>query len=155
MVELNDGYSSLVLVPDKGAAIARYDALVIGSPPVPLLKPGDGTGTSGCQLLVPWSNRISGGGFDLPELSAAFASYVGESQLTGRLRFQPGNFFQDNLPGADVLVFGRVLHTLLGYADQPSRLQVVAYAVVLFGGFALSKLFASTHPTPRRVAAAE
>ncbi|TIR65121.1 MAG: aldose 1-epimerase, partial [Mesorhizobium sp.] len=48
---------------EKGAAIARYDALVIGSAPVPLLKPGDGTGTSGCQLLVPWSNRISGGGF--------------------------------------------------------------------------------------------
>jgi aldose 1-epimerase len=63
MVELNDGYSSLVLVPEKGAAIARYDALVIGGAPVPLLKPGDGTGTSGCQLLVPWSNRISGGGF--------------------------------------------------------------------------------------------
>ena len=54
--------------------------------------------------------HISGGGFDLPELSAAFGSYVGESQLSGRLRFQPGNFFQDNLPGADVLVFGRVLH---------------------------------------------
>ncbi|OHV88790.1 aldose 1-epimerase [Mesorhizobium sp. ORS 3428] len=63
MVELNDGQSRLVLVPERGAAIARYDALVIGSEPVPLLKPGDGTGESGCQLLVPWSNRISGGGF--------------------------------------------------------------------------------------------
>nr|WIE90243.1 aldose 1-epimerase [Mesorhizobium sp. WSM4875] len=62
-VELNDGQARLVLAPEKGAAIARYDALVIGSAPVPLLKPGDGTGTSGCQLLVPWSNRISGGGF--------------------------------------------------------------------------------------------
>ncbi|CDX21681.1 Aldose 1-epimerase [Mesorhizobium sp. ORS 3324] len=63
MVELNDGQSRLVLAPRKGAAIARYDALAIGSAPVPLLKPGDGTGSSGCQLLVPWSNRISGGGF--------------------------------------------------------------------------------------------
>ncbi|RRH94813.1 aldose 1-epimerase [Mesorhizobium tamadayense] len=62
-IELNDGQSRLVLAPENGAAIARYDALVIGSAPVPLLKPGDGTGTSGCQLLVPWSNRISGGGF--------------------------------------------------------------------------------------------
>ncbi|WP_027165792.1 aldose 1-epimerase [Mesorhizobium sp. WSM3224] len=62
-IELNDGQSRLVLTPENGAAIARYDALVIGSAPVPLFKPGDGTGTSGCQLLVPWSNRISGGGF--------------------------------------------------------------------------------------------
>ena len=64
MVELNDGQSRLVLAPQNGAAIASYDALVAGSAPVPLLKPGDGTGTSGCQLLVPWSNRISGGGFE-------------------------------------------------------------------------------------------
>ncbi|TGP20319.1 MULTISPECIES: aldose 1-epimerase [unclassified Mesorhizobium] len=63
MVELNDGRARLVLAPEQGAAIARYDALVAGSAPVPLLKPGDGTGASGCQLLVPWSNRISGGGF--------------------------------------------------------------------------------------------
>ena len=82
MVELNDGYSSLVLVPDKGAAIARYDALVIGSPPVPLLKPGDGTGTSGCQLLVPWSNRISGGGFEVDGRFHAVAPNVpGEARL--------------------------------------------------------------------------
>ncbi|RWE71659.1 aldose 1-epimerase [Mesorhizobium sp.] len=63
-VELKDGQARLVLAPDEGAAIARYDALVAGGAPVPLLKPGDGTGTSGCQLLVPWSNRISGGGFE-------------------------------------------------------------------------------------------
>lgn len=63
MVELHDGRARLVLAPERGAAIERYDALVIGGAPVPLLKPGDGTGTSGCQLLVPWSNRISGGGF--------------------------------------------------------------------------------------------
>lgn len=63
-VELNDGRASLVLAPEKGAAIARYDALVGSSAPVTLLRAGDGTGTSGCQLLVPWSNRISAGGFE-------------------------------------------------------------------------------------------
>ncbi|TPI37349.1 aldose 1-epimerase [Mesorhizobium sp. B3-1-6] len=62
MVELRDGRARLVLAPDKGGAIARYDALV-GSARVPLLRAGDGAGASGCQLLVPWSNRISGGGF--------------------------------------------------------------------------------------------
>ena len=54
--------------------------------------------------------HITGGGFDLPELSTAFADYVCENELSGRLRFHPGNFFRDDLPAADVLVFGRVLH---------------------------------------------
>jgi len=35
-----------------------------------------------------------------------------------------------------------VLHTLLGYADQPSVLQVVIYAVTLVTIFALSKAMA-------------
>jgi high-affinity iron transporter len=56
---------------------------------------------------------------------------------------------------SDTSLFGRVLHTLVGYADQPSQLQVLAYALVVFGGFGLSKWFA-TSPAPRgRVAAAE
>ncbi|RJT33522.1 aldose 1-epimerase [Mesorhizobium waimense] len=63
LVELRDGRGRLVLAPEKGAAIARFEALVDGAP-VPLLRPGDGTGTSGCQVMVPWSNRISGGGFE-------------------------------------------------------------------------------------------
>jgi O-methyltransferase domain/Dimerisation domain len=54
--------------------------------------------------------HMSGGGFDLPELSTAFADYVSENRLTERLRFHPGSFFVDDLPAADVLVFGRVLH---------------------------------------------
>jgi high-affinity iron transporter len=54
---------------------------------------------------------------------------------------------------SDTSLFGRVLHTLIGYSDQPSLLQVIVYAIVLVGGFALSKAFA---PSPhRRVAAAE
>jgi high-affinity iron transporter len=54
---------------------------------------------------------------------------------------------------SDTSLFGRVLHTLIGYSDQPSLLQVLVYAIVLVGGFALSKAFA---PSPkRRVAAAE
>ena len=56
---------------------------------------------------------------------------------------------------SDTSLFGRVLHTLIGYTDQPSQLQVVAYLVVLIGGFALSKAFAPSHAPRRRVAAAE
>lgn len=56
---------------------------------------------------------------------------------------------------SDSSLLGRVLRTLVGYADQPSQLQVLVYALVLFGGFALSKLFAPAAPARGRVAAAE
>jgi hypothetical protein len=54
--------------------------------------------------------HISGGGFDLPELAAAFVQYVDENRLSERLRFHPGSFVDQDLPTADVLIFGRVLH---------------------------------------------
>ncbi len=56
---------------------------------------------------------------------------------------------------SDTSLFGRVLHTLIGYTDQPSELQVAAYVVVLIGGFGLSKAFAPSPPPRRRVAAAQ
>jgi high-affinity iron transporter len=56
---------------------------------------------------------------------------------------------------SDTSLVGRVAHTLIGYDDQPSQLQVLAYAVVLFGGFGLSKLFAPRPSAPAQVAAAE
>ena len=57
---------------------------------------------------------------------------------------------------SDTSLIGRVLHTLVGYADQPSQLQVLVYAVVLFGGFGLSRAFAPAAPAPRsQVAPAE
>jgi hypothetical protein len=39
-----------------------------------------------------------------------FGNYVREHNLSHRLRFYAGDFLQDPLPSADVLVFGRVLH---------------------------------------------
>ena len=63
-VELADGRASLVVRPCEGAAILRYDALRPGRPPTPLIKPSTGLLKFGSQLLVPWSNRISGGGFE-------------------------------------------------------------------------------------------
>jgi high-affinity iron transporter len=43
---------------------------------------------------------------------------------------------------SDTSLFGRVLHTLIGYSDQPSVLQVVVYAVTLAVIYALTKAFA-------------
>ena len=54
--------------------------------------------------------HLRGGGFDLPELQEAFAGYVRSHGLDKRLEFFPGNFLNDPLPNADVLIMGRVLH---------------------------------------------
>ena len=54
--------------------------------------------------------HLSGGGFDLPPLAGAFISYVHKHGLSERLSFYSGDFLQDPLPAADVLVMGRVLH---------------------------------------------
>jgi aldose 1-epimerase len=63
-IELSDGRSEVRIAPDLGAAITRYDALVADGSPVPIFKPAEPDFAYGCQLLVPWSNRISGGGFE-------------------------------------------------------------------------------------------
>ena len=47
---------------------------------------------------------------------------------------------------SDTSLFGRVLHTLFGYADQPSIMQVVVYSVTLLTIFALTKAMAPRPP---------
>ncbi len=76
--------------------------------------------------------HLTGGGFDLPQLQPAFASYVRKHGLDGRLAFYPGNFFEDPLPNADVLIMGRVLHDW----DLPARrlLLIKAYEALPAGG---------------------
>ena len=55
---------------------------------------------------------------------------------------------------SDTSLFGRVLHTLIGYSDQPSVLQVVVYLVTLATIFALTKAFAPRPPALRQGKAA-
>jgi high-affinity iron transporter len=43
---------------------------------------------------------------------------------------------------------GRALHTLIGYVDQPTAMQVVVYAMTLFIILLLMRLFAA--PPARR-----
>jgi O-methyltransferase domain/Dimerisation domain len=54
--------------------------------------------------------HIRGGGFDLPPVRPLFERYVSEHSLSDRLRFYEGDFLEDPLPKADVLVLGRILH---------------------------------------------
>lgn len=56
------------------------------------------------------NTHLSGIGFDLPEVAPIFEEYVEGLGLSGRVRFQPGNFFKDPLPKADVIMMGHILH---------------------------------------------
>jgi hypothetical protein len=54
--------------------------------------------------------HLKGGGLDLPQVKSAFECYVSDHGLSERLQFYAGDFLQDELPAADVLIMGRVLH---------------------------------------------
>jgi high-affinity iron transporter len=52
----------------------------------------------------------------------------------------------------DSSLIGRVLHTLVGYTDQPSGMQAVVYAITLLIIFSLTRLLAPTKRGQRSVA---
>jgi high-affinity iron transporter len=53
---------------------------------------------------------------------------------------------------SDTSLFGRVLHTLIGYSDQPSVMQVVVYGLTLTIIFTLSKVFSAPGRAPASAA---
>jgi hypothetical protein len=55
-------------------------------------------------------SHLSGGGFDLLQVGPIFEEYVAANGLADRLQFYPGDFFRDELPNADVIVMGHILH---------------------------------------------
>ncbi|MDB5379487.1 MAG: O-methyltransferase family 2 [Rubritepida sp.] len=54
--------------------------------------------------------HLAAGGFDLPPVRPVFERHMAEMGLADRARFQPGNFFDEALPAAEVLVMGQILH---------------------------------------------
>jgi hypothetical protein len=76
--------------------------------------------------------HLSGGGFDLPAVAPIFSRYVASHGLSDRLRFTAGDFFVDDLPRADVLVMGMILHDW----DLPAKRMLIgkAYAALEKGG---------------------
>jgi hypothetical protein len=70
-----------------------------------------GTAQGGVPVQVALARRhLAGGGFDLPPVRPFFEQYVAAHGLRDRLQFYAGDFFQDALPPADVLIMGLVLH---------------------------------------------
>ncbi len=66
-ITIDDGHAQVVIVPALGGGLARYDWRGSGGF-VPVFRRcedpvGAGPFDLACNLLVPWSNRISGGGF--------------------------------------------------------------------------------------------
>jgi hypothetical protein len=80
-------------------------------------------------------------GFDLPAVRPVFEDYVSQHGLTDRVRFQAGNFFEDALPSADVIIMGHILHdwdlsqkkALLRSAHQalPKRGVLIVYEAII------------------------
>jgi hypothetical protein len=60
--------------------------------------------------LVKLRPHLNGAVFDLPQMGKPFAEHVDSLGLTDRVTFHAGNFFDDPLPHADVMVIGHVLH---------------------------------------------
>jgi high-affinity iron transporter len=56
---------------------------------------------------------------------------------------------------SDSSLLGRALHTLIGYVDQPTAMQLVVYVATLVVIVVLMKLFSSPGSRRAHVAAAE
>lgn len=76
--------------------------------------------------------HLTGGGFDLPQVGPIFEDFVAANGLANRLRFHAGDFFADDLPGADVIVMGHILHDW--DLDQKRALLRKAHAALPEGG---------------------
>jgi precorrin-6B methylase 2 len=56
------------------------------------------------------NSHLAGIGFDLPEVEPIFEEYALQNGLAQSLRFVGGDFFNEPLPEADVLLMGHILH---------------------------------------------
>jgi hypothetical protein len=70
---------------------------------------GTAQGDTAAQIALA-NPHLSGTGFDLAEVGPIFEEYVGELKLNGRLKFAEGDFFKGEIPKADVVVMGHILH---------------------------------------------
>jgi hypothetical protein len=93
-------------------------------------------GAEGCvPVQVALAHQhLTGGAFDLPVVRPFFDEYVAAAGLSDRLRFYAGDFFVDDLPRADVLVMGHILHN---WNDVQKRMLLEKAHAALHEGGAL------------------
>ncbi len=70
---------------------------------------GTAQGDLAVQIAIA-NPHVSGVGFDLPVVAPVFEAYVEQNGVQERLDFVAGDFFSDDLPDADVLTMGHILH---------------------------------------------
>lgn len=76
--------------------------------------------------------HLRGIGLDLPAARDAYEEFVRLHGLADRLEFRAGDFFSDDLPAADVVVFGHILHDWS--LDEKKRLLRKGYDALPQGG---------------------
>jgi hypothetical protein len=92
-----------------------------------------GTAQGDLVVQVVQSNEhLKGVGFDLPVVAPIFEDHVVSHGLNERVRFVAGDFFEQPLPRADVLMMGHILHDW--NLDEKMLLIRKAYEAVPTGG---------------------
>jgi len=92
-----------------------------------------GTAQGDLAVQIALANpRLRGTGFDLPEVAPIFEEYAAKAGVSDRLVFQPGDFFEQDIPKADVVLMGHILH---GW-DLPTKKMLIkkAYDAMPVGG---------------------
>jgi hypothetical protein len=69
--------------------------------------------------------HLHGIGFDLPEVAPIFEEYVATVDVGDRLKFLAGSFFDQDLPKADVVLMGHILHDW----DLPTKKMLIRKAL--------------------------
>ena len=68
--------------------------------------------------------HLTGKGFDLPEVAPIFEEYAAAVGVADRVAFEPGDFFKQDLPKADVVLMGHILHDW----DLPTKKMLIRKA---------------------------
>ena len=70
-----------------------------------------GTAQGDLAVQIALANpHLEGIGFDLAEVGPVFEEYAEANGVSDRVRFQPGDFFKEELPNVDVITMGHILH---------------------------------------------
>jgi hypothetical protein len=92
-----------------------------------------GTAQGDLAVQIALANpHLRGLGFDRPEVSPVFQQYVEITGVADRVAFIAGDFFKDELPKADVVLMGHILHDW----DLPTKKMLIrkAFEAIPIGG---------------------
>jgi precorrin-6B methylase 2 len=92
-----------------------------------------GTAQGDLAVQIALANpHLRGIGFDLPQVAPVFEAYVAGVGASNQLTFVPGSFFEQDLPKADVVLMGHILHDW----DLPTKQMLIkkAFDAVPTGG---------------------